>query len=90
MLGSYSSGILLLPCLTFCVLIAYADELDTIEVSKETSCLEEQLRSSGLLDKKDDLTSNSMLDSTKFKGISLEAKVPLKKVCFFAEAGIDS
>ncbi|KAJ9699679.1 hypothetical protein PVL29_005511 [Vitis rotundifolia] len=58
----------------------HADDLESVEASNETSCLEEQLRSLGLLDNKDDLTSNSMLNSTKFKGISLEANMPPKKM----------
>lgn len=66
-------------------MLVHADDLESVEASNETSCLEEQLRSLGLLDNKDDLTSNSMLNSTKFKGISLEENMPPKKVCFFAE-----
>ncbi|CBI22945.3 hypothetical protein VitviT2T_006062 [Vitis vinifera] len=56
------------------------DGLESVEASNETSCLEEQLRSLGLLDNKDDLTSNSMLNSRKFKGISLEENMPPKKM----------
>ncbi|XP_034684888.1 WD repeat-containing protein 43 isoform X2 [Vitis riparia] len=56
------------------------DDLESVEASNETSCLEEQLRSLGLLDNKDDLTSNSMLNSTKFKGISIEENMPPKKM----------
>ncbi|RVW39997.1 hypothetical protein CK203_088955 [Vitis vinifera] len=78
--GSYPSGILLLPGPIFFVMLVHADDLESVEASNETSCLEEQLRSLGLLDNKDDLTSNSMLNSTKFKGISLEENMPPKKM----------
>lgn len=70
-------------------MFAHADDSDTVESPNDISSLEEQLQSLGLLDSKDDLTSNSMLSSTKFKGIILEANVPLKKVCFFVETVMD-
>ena len=48
-------------------------------------CMEDRLRTLGILDNKDDLTSDSVFDSMKLRGINIEANnMPQKKVCFLA------
>ncbi|RVW99185.1 hypothetical protein CK203_018991 [Vitis vinifera] len=68
----------------FFVMLVHADGLESVEASNETSCLEEQLRSLGLLDNKDDLTSNSMLNSRNLR-VSV-----LKKICLQRSLSYDS
>ena len=49
------------------------DEVDAI-------CMEDQLRSLGILKSEKDHASNLELCSTLLKGIDLEAAIPMKKV----------
>jgi hypothetical protein len=53
-----------------------------LEVDTETSCLEDRLRSLGILSSGDDLTLELTVNSV-IKGIDLEADIPQKKVCLF-------
>lgn len=45
-------------------------------------CMEDRLRALGILDSKDDLTSDTVIDSTKLRGIDIEANLPQRKVRF--------
>ena len=51
-----------------------------MQVDDITFCVEDRLRSLGILRNNDELTSNSMLDSKILKGINLEANWPQRKV----------
>ncbi|XP_038723535.1 WD repeat-containing protein 43 isoform X2 [Tripterygium wilfordii] len=58
-----------------------ADNKDGLmDVDAVIICMEERLRSLGVLSSKDDRTLNSALDSTKFRGIDLEANLTHKKM----------
>lgn len=54
---------------------------DDMQVDDVTFCVEDRLRSLGILRNNDELTSNSMLDSKILKGFNLEANWPQRKVC---------
>lgn len=43
-------------------------------------CMEDRLRALGILDSKDDLTSDTVIDSTKLRGIDIEANLPQRKM----------
>ncbi|KAA8548977.1 hypothetical protein F0562_000661 [Nyssa sinensis] len=60
--------------------LANRDDVDKIGVDTNVISLEDRLRMLGILDDKDDPLSNSVLDSTTLKGISLEASMPPKKM----------
>lgn len=47
-----------------------------------TYCMEDRLRSLGILSNDGDLTPCSQLDNRILKGINFEANTPQKKVCF--------
>ncbi|KAM3707811.1 hypothetical protein ACB098_02G053500 [Castanea mollissima] len=53
---------------------------DMVEVDTEALCLEDRLRSLGLLSNADDLTSDFTNTSVTFKGIELEADMPQRKI----------
>ncbi|KAM7477695.1 hypothetical protein LguiA_025908 [Lonicera macranthoides] len=53
---------------------------DNMQVDDATFCVEDQLRSLGILRNNDERTSNSMLDSKILKGINLEANWPQRKM----------
>ncbi|XP_057957675.1 uncharacterized protein LOC131150757 [Malania oleifera] len=55
-------------------------DMDTYEVDTVKFCMEDQLRSLGIIGNKDDLATESTLNSTLLKGINLEANVPQKKM----------
>lgn len=59
-----------------------AYDMVEVEVEVETApvCLEDQLRSLGILSKEDSSTSKSKLNSMIFKGVDLEASMPQKQV----------
>ncbi|CAI9771084.1 unnamed protein product [Fraxinus pennsylvanica] len=59
--------------------VATKDDADKIDVDIGTLCMEDKLRSLGILGNIDS-TLSSILDSKMLKGINLEATVPLKKV----------
>jgi hypothetical protein len=63
-----------------CLLVC-ADDMVELEVDTEISCLEDRLRSLGILSSGDDLTLGLTANSTTLKGIDLEADMPQKKVC---------
>lgn len=63
-----------------CLLVC-ADDMVELEVDTETSCLEDRLRSLGILSSGDDLTLGLTVNSATLKGIDLEADMPQKKVC---------
>lgn len=55
---------------------------DDVGVEDATSvCMEDQLRSLGILHSTDDHTSESILKLSRSKGIDLEANMSQKKVC---------
>ena len=58
-----------------------ADDAVEMEVDSVAICMEDRLRSLGLLSEADDITSKSTQSSTTLKGINLEAFTPQKKVC---------
>ena len=74
------------------IFLVNADDSDKTEEDAGTICMEDRLRSSGLLGNVDDLTRESFprippvisLKSTTLKDdhLWLEAKIPEKKVCF--------
>ncbi|KAH7835705.1 hypothetical protein Vadar_029030 [Vaccinium darrowii] len=45
-----------------------------------TVCMEDRLRTLGILDNKDDLTSDILMDSMKLRGINIEATLPQRKM----------
>ncbi|KAK0607855.1 hypothetical protein LWI29_021569 [Acer saccharum] len=51
-----------------------------VEADSEAVCMEDRLRSLGMLCSKDDLTSKAALNSTKFNGVDLDANLPEKKI----------
>lgn len=59
--------------------LANKEDVDKIDVDTGTLCMEDKLRSLGMLGNIDS-TLSSILDSKMLKGIDLEATVPLKKV----------
>ncbi|KAL2470301.1 transducin family protein/WD-40 repeat family protein [Abeliophyllum distichum] len=59
--------------------VANKDDADKVHVDAGTLCMEDQLRSLGILGNIDP-TLSSMLDSKILKGINIEASMPLKKV----------
>ena len=61
------------------IILAHAGDLVQLEADSKALCMEDQLRSLGILD-----TSDSPLDSIVFDGINLEANVLPKKVCFLS------
>ena len=56
------------------------EDIAAVEVDSEVICLEDRLRSLGLLSKTDDITSKSKQNSSVLNGIDLEALIPQKKV----------
>ncbi|XP_059439762.1 uncharacterized protein LOC132172303 [Corylus avellana] len=56
------------------------DDMVELEVDTEISCLEDRLRSLGILSSGDDLTLGLTANSATFKGIDLEADMPQKKI----------
>lgn len=60
------------------VMLVFSDDMQVDDV---TFCVEDRLRSLGILRNNDELTSNSMLDSKILKGFNLEANWPQRKVC---------
>ena len=66
---------------SICLLVC-AD--DTVEVDTEALCMEDRLRSLGLLSNADDLASDFTNNSATFKGIDLEADMPQRKVCLIS------
>ena len=77
-----ASDILTIPILgpiDLFIILAHAGDLVQLEADSKALCMEDQLRSLGILD-----TSNSPLDSIVLDGINLEANVPPKKVCFLS------
>lgn len=51
-----------------------------METESEIICMEDRLRSLGILSGKDDPRLNLALKSTLFNGIDLESNIPEKKV----------
>ena len=47
-------------------------------------CMEDRLRTLGILDNKQDYMSDKIIDSIKLMGIDINADLPQKKVCFLA------
>lgn len=62
----------------------YADDTVEIEADSSVICMEDQLRSLGILGGGDDPTSKLVLNSTEFKGVDIDANLPEKKVSFCA------
>ena len=60
-----------------CLLVC-AEDMEELEVDTEALCMEDRLRSLGILSNGDDL---DLTLSATFKGIDLEADMPPKKVC---------
>ncbi|XP_059647451.1 uncharacterized protein LOC132293828 [Cornus florida] len=60
--------------------VANRDDVDNVGIDNVRVCMEDRLRTLGILNNKDDLTSNSVFDSTMLKGISLEANMPQRKM----------
>lgn len=56
--------------------------MDKVGRGTTTVSMVDQLRSKGILCNKDDFTFNSVLNSTIFKGIAVEANMARKKVVF--------
>lgn len=68
------------------MIIIFADDKVEVEADSQTVCMEDRLRSLGILSNKDDLMSNSALEATLFNGIDFETNIPVKKVsisCIF-------
>lgn len=63
------------------VLLVCADDMVEFEADTAAICMEDRLRSLGILSKADDLTINSTLNSATFKSIDLQTNMPQKKVC---------
>lgn len=59
------------------------DDIAAMEVDSEVICLEDRLRSLGLLSKTDDIKSKSNWYSSILHGIDIEAVVQQKRVCFY-------
>lgn len=59
--------------------------MDKVGRGTTTVSMVDQLRSKGILCNKDDFTFNSVLNSTIFKGIDVEANMARKKVVFLKE-----
>lgn len=57
----------------------------TVEFELDTGaiCMEDRLRSLGILSKVDDPTINSALNSAAFKSIDIQTNMSQKKVCLF-------
>lgn len=64
-----------LPILLICADGMVQSETDVI-------CMEDRMRSLGMLPSESDCTSNFELCSTLLKGIDLEATLPMKKVSY--------
>lgn len=62
-------------------LLVFADDMDKVEVDTEAFCMEDKLRSLGILSNGDDQTLDCTVDFATFKGVNLEAEMPQKKVC---------
>lgn len=62
-----------------------ADDTVEVEADSEMVCMEERLRSLGILSGKDDPRLNLALKSTLFDDIDLEANMPEKKVSLLAD-----
>ncbi|CAK9138939.1 unnamed protein product [Ilex paraguariensis] len=60
--------------------LASKDDVDKIGVDIGTFCVEDRLRSLGILNNDNDLMSDSMLDLEILKGIGREANMPQKKM----------
>ncbi|KDO71791.1 hypothetical protein CISIN_1g0068081mg, partial [Citrus sinensis] len=56
------------------------DDKVEVEADSQTVCMEDRLRSLGILSNKDDLLSNSALEATLFNGIDFETNIPVKKM----------
>lgn len=85
LLNVFWCNIVLIVChlVCFCSLSAgCADDIAVMEVDTEVICMEDRLRSLGLLSETDDTTSKSMKNSAVLEGINLEAQMPQKKVHF--------
>ncbi|GMH28543.1 hypothetical protein Nepgr_030386 [Nepenthes gracilis] len=54
--------------------------MEKTEANTATCCMEDRLRSLGILSCQDDVKKKSMLSSTIFKGIDLEATMPQRKM----------
>ncbi|EXC39743.1 WD repeat-containing protein 43 [Morus notabilis] len=61
-------------------LVKSKDDIAVMEVDTEVICMEDRLRSLGLLSETDDTTSKSMKNSAVLEGINLEALMPQKKM----------
>lgn len=66
-----------------CLLVC-ADDMDEVEVDTEAFCMEDKLRSLGILSNGDDLALDCTVDFATFKGVNLEAEMPPKKVCLIS------
>ncbi|XP_052207723.1 uncharacterized protein LOC127811677 isoform X3 [Diospyros lotus] len=58
---------------------AKRDEMDNVE-DVPSICMEDRLRTLGILDNKQDYMSDKIIDSTKLMGIDINADLPQKKV----------
>ncbi|KAK9289201.1 hypothetical protein L1049_017675 [Liquidambar formosana] len=56
------------------------DDISKVEADTVTFCIEDRLRSLGILSNTDDPSFNSMLNSTLLEGIDLKANIPQKKM----------
>lgn len=59
-----------------------SDDITVMEVDTEAICMEDRLRSLGLLSETDDITSKSMQNPGLLEGIDLESLMSQKKVIF--------
>lgn len=62
-------------------MLACADGMVEFEVDTAAICMEDRLRSLGILSRVDDQTINSTLNSAAFKSIDIQTNMPQKKVC---------
>lgn len=56
---------------------------DNMEMDQVTMCLEDKLRTEGILSSDNDLTSNKIQLSKLLKGVNLEDNMPQKQVSIF-------
>ncbi|KAG6731707.1 hypothetical protein I3842_01G142800 [Carya illinoinensis] len=61
-------------------LVEREDDMDEVEVDTEAFCMEDKLRSLGILSNGDDLALDCTVDFATFKGVNLEAEMPPKKI----------
>lgn len=65
-------------------MLVCADDIVEFEADTAAICMEDRLRSLGIISKVDEHTSSSTLNSATFKSIDLQTILPQKKVCLIA------